>query len=165
MNGGNKMSSKVLNKVMGFLGLEDEYDDMDEFQDETSEKSSQQISEEIDPPVTMKRGGNGFNSGNKVVNLHTNASAKVIITKPSSFEESLVICDEVKNRKIVVVNTTLLEPKVAQRFLDFISGASYALCGELQEVERGVYILSPSNVEVTNELKNELSTKGLFNWK
>jgi cell division inhibitor SepF len=45
-----------------------------------------------------------------------------------------------------------------------MGGASYALGGELQEIERGVYILSPSNVEVSNELKNELSSKGLFGW-
>jgi cell division inhibitor SepF len=87
-----------------------------------------------------------------------------MIIKPTVFEEVTDICDDLKNRKIVVVNTTSMDPKVAQRLLDFMGGASYALGGELQEVEKGVYILSPSNVEVTNELKNELSSRGLFNW-
>ena len=74
------------------------------------------------------------------------------------------ICDALKNRRIVLVNTTILEFKIAQRLLDFISGSCYALGGEVQQIEKGVYLLSPSNVEVTNELKNELSTKALFNW-
>ena len=69
-----------------------------------------------------------------------------------------------KSRKIVLVNTTALETRIAQRLLDFISGSCFALGGELQEVEKGVYILSPSNVEVTNELKTELSSKAMFNW-
>ena len=45
-----------------------------------------------------------------------------------------------------------------------MGGASYSLGGELQEIEKGVFILSPSNVEVTNELKNELTSRGLFSW-
>ena len=63
-----------------------------------------------------------------------------------------------------VKHTSALERRIAQRLLDFVSGACFALAGELQEIERGVYILSPSNVEVTNELKSELSSKGMFNW-
>ncbi len=64
-----------------------------------------------------------------------------------------------------MVNTNSLDPKVAQRLLDFMGGASYALGGELQEADRGVYVLSPANIEVTNEFKNELSSKGIFGWK
>ena len=33
-----------------------------------------------------------------------------------------------------------------------------------QEIEKRVYLLSPSNVEVTSELKSELTSKALFNW-
>ena len=87
-----------------------------------------------------------------------------MITKPTCIEDASEISDAVKNRKIVVVNTTALDKQVAQRVLDSISGACYVLDATLQEVEKGVYLLSPSNVEVTNELKSELSNKGLFNW-
>lgn len=146
------MAAKVLNKMWGFLGLDDEYDEEDFEEMELEEEK-----EDFEPviPSNKKQG--------KVVNIHTSASAKVTITKPMDYEEAMNICDDLRNRKIVVVNTTGLDPKMAQRLLDFMGGASYALNGELQEIEKGVYILSPSNVEVTNELKNELS-KGLFNW-
>jgi cell division inhibitor SepF len=149
------MGGKVLNKMMGFLGLEDEYDEMDE-----SEKDYEQHQKaEVDPEMPAS-----FKKQNKVVNIHSASSTKVIIIKPTAFEEATDIIDDLKSRKIVVVNITNLESKVAQRLLDFMGGASYALGGELQEVEKGVYVLSPSNVEVTNELKNELSSKGLFSW-
>ncbi len=65
----------------------------------------------------------------------------------------------------MVINTTGLENRVAQRLLDFMGGSSYSLGGSLEEIEKGVYILSPASVEVSNDLKNELSGKGLFNWK
>ena len=148
------MAGKVINKMMGFLGLEDEYEDLD---DVNTNYEKEEV--EIDPPVSSLK-----KKDSKVVNIHTTAAARVMIIKPTTFDEATDICDDLKNRKIVVVNTTSLEGKVAQRLLDFMGGASYALGGELQEVEKGVYILSPSNVEVTNELKTELSSRGLFGW-
>ena len=106
------------------------------------------------------------NSNGKVVNLHAGANiAKMTIIKPVAYEEVLGICDDLKNRKIVIVNATILDPKVAQRTVDFLCGASYALDAEFQEVEKSIYILAPSNVEVTNELKKEIQTKSsLFSW-
>jgi cell division inhibitor SepF len=89
---------------------------------------------------------------------------RVILSRPKDYDEATSICDELKNRKIVVVNVSDLEPKVAQRLLDFMGGASYVLNGELQEIEKNVYILSPSNVEVSNELKTEMTGKGMFAW-
>mgnify|MGYP001590747943 CR=1 FL=1 len=150
------MAGKVINKMMGFLGLEDD------------------ISEEAEDSFNAERDGieNGGDSevesyskkNNRVVSIHTTISAKVRIVKPARYEEAADIVDELKSRKIILVNTTELDIKVAQRFLDFMGGASFALGGDLQEIDKGVFILSPSNVEVNNELKNELSSKGLFNW-
>ena len=149
--------SNMLGKVKGFLGIGDEYDEYDYEYDENQEEEKEV--EEIEPVLQNKKVNNS-----KVVNIHSTASAKVTITKPSAYEEATEICDALKNRRIVVVNTSALEIKIAQRLLDFISGSCYALGGDLQEIERGVYLLSPSNVEVTNELKSEISSKALFNW-
>ncbi len=145
----------VISKVKSLLGFEDyeEYDDYEEEQYEEQVKDE----DEIEPVITNKK-------NSKVVNIHTSSTTKVTITKPIDYEEATEICEALKNRRIVLVNTTVLELKIAQRLLDFISGSCYALGGELQQIEKGVYILSPSNVEVTNELKNELSSKALFNW-
>lgn len=149
------MAGKVINKMMGFLGLED---DLEEIEEEKAEKKAVNDVAEVEPIMSNNK------RQNKVVSIHTTISAKVKIVKPTSYEEAADICDELKNRKIVVINTTSLEPRTAQRLLDFMGGASYALGGDLEEVERGVYILSPATVEVSNDLKSELSGKGLFSW-
>lgn len=146
--------SNVFNKLGKIIGFDYEDEDEDFEDDELQEE--QEEDNVVETPFTRKN--------NKVVNIHTAISAKVMITKPSAFDDATEISDAVKNRKIVVVNTTSLDLKIAQRLLDFISGACYVLDAELQEVEKGVYLLSPSNVEVTSELKSELSSKGLFNW-
>jgi len=147
--------SNVLSKVKSLLGFED-YAEYDDYEDEDYEKEMSD-DDEVEPVITNKK-------NSKVVNIHTSSVAKVTITKPVDYEEATEICEALKNRRIVLVNTTVLELKIAQRLLDFISGSCYALGGELQQIEKGVYLLSPSNVEVTNELKNELSSKALFNW-
>ncbi|HEY5562584.1 MAG TPA: cell division protein SepF [Clostridiaceae bacterium] len=147
------MAVKVLNKMMEILGLEDEVDDYEE--EEISEDREEKKSE---PNSTFNK------KQSKVVSLSSAFSAKVVIVKPTDYSEVTSICDNLKNRKIIVVNTTALEQKVAQRLLDFMGGASYALNGELSEIENGVYLLSPSTVEVSSELRSELSNKGLFSW-
>lgn len=152
------MAGKMINKVMDFLGLEEEMEEIEEVEAENIEQEEEQIENIFNASNSKKA------KGNKVVSIHTAASAKILILKPTDYDEALEICDNLKSRKIIVVNMTNLEGKVAQRLLDFMAGASYALGGSLEEVEKGVYIISPSNVEISNELKNELSSKGLLNW-
>jgi cell division inhibitor SepF len=152
------MAGKVLNKVMGFLGLED---DLEEEIEETEEKRQEKA---VNDTVPVEPFISSSKRQNKVVSIHTTIAAKVKIVKPSTYEEAADICDELKNRKIIVINTTGLEPRIAQRLLDFMGGASYALGGDLEEVEKGVYLLSPATVEVSNDFKSELSSKGIFGW-
>ncbi|WP_373898349.1 cell division protein SepF [Haloimpatiens sp. FM7315] len=151
------MAGKVLNKFMGLFGLEDDYEEIDEKMDDENENEDED--EELECSDFSDKNKQG-----KVVNIHTASSVKVIIVKPETFDEAADICDNLKNRKIVVINTVALENRIAQRLLDFIGGASYSLGGSLQEIEKSVYLVSPSNVAVTNDLKNELSSKGIFSF-
>ncbi|MGG5462476.1 cell division protein SepF [Clostridium sp. B9] len=148
--------SKVVSKMKSFLGF-DEFED-DEVMDEVVDEEVMEEDEAFAPVLSSSK------KGSKVVNIHTANTAKLMITKPLVYDDATEICTALKNRKIVVINTTSLELRTAQRLIDFVGGACYALCGELQEVEKGVFIVSPSNVEVTNELKSELTNKGMFNW-
>ncbi len=136
--------------MMGF----DEEDDEEllENREENYDEGEEEI--EIEPFVSKKQ--------NKIVNIHTASSSKVVISKPSNYDEGKIIVDNLKSRRIVIVNLNGVEPKEGQRILDFLIGAIYALEGGLQPVEKGVFILTPSNIEVSNELKNELTNKGIF---
>lgn len=148
--------AKMFNKIMGIIGLDDGSIEEEYEQQETKEQNERE--EELEEPILSTK------KNNKVVNIHTTSSVRVVISKPKSYDEATAICDDLKSRRIVVVNVSDLEPKTAQRLLDFMGGASYVLNGELQEVEKNVYILSPSNVEVSNELQSELSSKSMFTW-
>lgn len=147
--------SNVFGKFKEIMGMGDDYeDDFEDFEDLEVEND---LENDIEPIVSKKK-------GNNVVNIHSAATAKVVVMKPTSYDEAREISDALKSRKIVLVNATGLETKLAQRLIDFVSGSAYVLGATLQEIEHRVYLLSPSNVEVTSELKNELSSKALFNW-
>lgn len=137
-------------EIMGWGEFDDEFDELEDNEIEEEQ-------EEIKPIISKQK-------GNNVVNIHASSTAKVMVTKPMNYDDAREIADAIKARKIVLVNATTLENKIAQRLVDFISGSCFVLGATLQEIEHKVYLLSPSNVEVTNELKNELSSKALFNW-
>lgn len=151
------MAGKIVNKVMDFLGLEEEVDEIEEIDDDIVDNKEEEVENIFTNTNSKKQKG-------KVVSIHTASNAKILIVKPVDYDEAVELCNNLKNRKIVVINMTSLESKIAQRLLDFMAGASYALGGSLEEIEKGVYIISPSNVEISNELKDELSTKGILNW-
>ncbi|WP_291572777.1 cell division protein SepF [Clostridium sp. UBA4548] len=148
---------KGLGRIIGFD--EEDYEDEEVLEKEEGQDETEDTNElEIEPfMANMKK-------QSKIVNIHTASTAKVVISKPMNYDEGTAIVDNLKNRRIVIVNVTGVEQKVGHKILDFLIGAIYALEGGLQQVEKGVFILTPSNVEVTSELKNELTNKGIFSW-
>jgi cell division inhibitor SepF len=46
--------------------------------------------------------------------------------------------------------------------IDFCSGLTYALGGSMERVADHVFLLTPSNVEVTAEERTRLQERGLF---
>lgn len=151
------MAAKVINKVMGYFGFDENPQEEDENEEALGEMEEEEEEEE--------KGRKSFSKkGSKVVDIHTAMTIKVVIVKPKDYEDCRGIADHLKSRKIVVLNVSDMETNADQRLLDFVSGACYALQATVEEVSSGTYILSPSNVEVTSDLKSELMNKGIFNW-
>jgi cell division inhibitor SepF len=130
----------------------DEDDEVEEkFEKKSSKKKHQQKEEEEVP--------NGFESPfaqgtsrKPVVNVYSQKKYNIQVIKPYSFEESKLIAEHLKQRRIVVVNFDKTEDELAQRMVDFISGATYALDGEMQKVGDKSFMFVPSNFEIENEI-------------
>ncbi|TCS78740.1 cell division protein SepF [Pectinatus cerevisiiphilus] len=74
---------------------------------------------------------------------------KVIIIEPTSFDDAQQISDYIKTRKPVVLNFENTEDNTARRIIDFISGATYALAGDIKKIGQHIFLCAPSNVNVT----------------
>ena len=56
----------------------------------------------------------------------------------------------------VILNLEGIDVELAQRIIDFTSGACYSLGGSLQKVSSYIFVLGPSNVDITGDLQNIL---------
>lgn len=149
------MSNKIFNKILNIIGLEENI--IDEVEQAEYEDKPVEEREELIEPNFQARGKKG-----KVVNMHTSSYVKVVVYQPSSFDDTQNIIDNLKSRKPVVVNLDSLEPELAQRVLDFMSGAVYSLNGTIQKVSRGIFVLAPTNVDIVGNIPDELKGKSFF---
>jgi len=90
-----------------------------------------------------KRGESDRGTPN-VVSIHTNKTMKVVVCEAESFDEVQILADHLKNRKQVIINFENTPPEVSQRIIDFISGTTYALGGNSQQLGRNIFLLHPA---------------------
>jgi cell division inhibitor SepF len=89
-------------------------------------------------------------------------SAKVHVVEPAGFGDAQEIGDRLKGGQPVIVSLQAVEPDLSRRLVDFCSGATYVLGGSMEKVARNVFLLTPSNVEVSAEERRRLQERGLY---
>jgi cell division inhibitor SepF len=171
------MASGVVRRAMVYLGLVDEeYDEYEPY-------------EEV-PPARQAPRGNALeaeagNSSSGVRTLSREAelagsgvtvmprpsvvrpitpvqSAKVHVVAPTRFPDAQEIGDRFKSGQPVIVNLQGADRELSRRMIDFCSGVTYALGGSMDKVADQVFLLTPSNVEVSAEEKRRLQERGLY---
>jgi len=90
-------------------------------------------------------------------------SSRVHLVIPKSFNDAQDIADKFKDQIPVIVNLQSTDNTLSVRFVDFVSGLTYALDGGMQRIAEKVFLLTPRNVEVSAEEKARLIDKGFFN--
>ena len=81
---------------------------------------------------------------------------EVCVIKPSSMEDAREIADTLVDNSTVILNLEGIDMELAQRIIDFTSGACYSLGGSLQKVSSYIFVLGPYNVDITGDLQNIL---------
>lgn len=76
-------------------------------------------------------------------------SLKLILIEPKAFDECPKLVDSLKARKPVIINLERLETETARKIFDFLSGATYALNGNVQKIANNIFIFTPENVAVS----------------
>ena len=156
------MSGALMNKVWDLFGMDqaepEEYDDENVYEYEDEEEEAEVEDRKL------------FGRKNKVVPMQQaqGNSIKMVISQPTTFEQSDEICSFIKEKKSVIVNLEYVNKDVARRIVDFISGGVYALDGYIQKISNSIFLVAPSNYEITNEMareemKNKLSVSWLKN--
>ena len=87
-------------------------------------------------------------------------SVKVI--RAQTFNEAQIVAEFLKEGKTIVVNLEGIEIGKAQRIIDFIGGASFAVDGSLKAISNNIFIVAPGNIEVTGDLREELVSEDML---
>jgi len=95
-----------------------------------------------------------------VVRPLTVASAKPHVVAPASFTDAQEVADEFKRNVPVIVNLQGVERDLMRRIIDFSSGLCYGLSGQMERVANHVYLLTPSDVEVSVEERRRWRERG-----
>ena len=89
-------------------------------------------------------------------------AARVHVVEPRGFNDAQEVGDRLKANQPVILNLQGLERDLQRRLIDFSSGLAYALGGSMSRVADQVFLLTPSNVEVSQEEKERLQARGLY---
>ena len=170
------MASGIVRKAMVYLGLtDDEYEDYPPY-DDAGAGASHRYAEPLDSgpasvsavrPMTrdVADASNGVTVTPRpavVRPIMPMQSAKVHVVAPARFSDAQEIGDRFKNGQPVIVNLQSNDPALSRRMIDFCSGVTYALAGSMDKVADQVFLVTPTNVEVSAEEKRRLQERGLY---
>lgn len=154
------MSSTFMNNLYRIFGNR-------ESEEEYEEDSTISMNDYYDEEDEEEQNEKGFfgNRKSKVVSINQTQQIKMIISKPTSFEQTEDICECLKQKKSIIVNLEYVNKDVARRIVDFMSGAVQALDGHIEKVSNSIFLFAPMNYDITSEAtKEEIRNKLNVSW-
>jgi cell division inhibitor SepF len=90
-------------------------------------------------------------------------TSRVHLILPRSFNDAQQLADRFKNGVPVILNLQSADAELSKRLIDFASGLTYALDGGMQRIADKVFLLTPSDVELSAEDRARMLERGFFN--
>ena len=158
------MGESIFYKLKTLIGIEEIEDD--DQMEESSASSSQIERKPIDPRGSYISSRNEIKESkeakdNRVLPMQNKSVApntaqfKMVVIEPKSFDECPKLVDNLKAKKPVIINLEKIESDAARKIFDFLSGATYALNGNVQKVANNIFIFAPENVDVTANIDHK----------
>lgn len=131
--------AEILNKLLNAFGLETENEPFVD-ENEVDRLYKEMPEQDYDRFTSKKR--------NRVVKT-TEGDLSMLLVKPKTHEDAQIIIDNLLKRKPVIVNMEDNDFAVSQRLIDFVSGAVYALDGEVKSISNRIIAFLPTNIEMS----------------
>lgn len=164
-----------LDKILSSIKYndEDDYDDDDYFDDEDeydSPRSSRSnsnvksirtatMNDDYDdrPSRTQQQQPMRSTAPRSSAIRRTANGMEVCVIKPTSVDDAREITDTLLSNRTVVLNMEGLDVEIAQRIIDFTSGSTYAISGNLQKISHYIFIITPKSVDISGDFQEILS--------
>jgi cell division inhibitor SepF len=144
------MGEGFFSKMKVLIGVEE----VDE--DETETVDNAKSKNELNRPIEPRNSFNQTKPENRIPAVQGGKNQfKLVVIEPRSFDECPKLVDNLKGKKPVIVNLEKIEADTARKIFDFLSGATYALDGNVQRVANNIFIFAPENVDVLANIDNK----------
>ena len=137
----------------------DDYDDNEGYLDDPDVEEdmdpgfSGKQSEPDEAPVKRPFAGKPQQRGKK----NMSNGMEVCVIKPTGVDDSREIIDTLLSNRTVLLNMEGLDVDIAQRILDYASGATYAIDGNLHKISHYIFIITPASVDVSGDFSTVLN--------
>ena len=153
----------VLDKFLDILKLSDEDEDYDEefFDDEEYDDIEEKPKRNFfKKEKQMEENEEQYNVPEEKHSQHAKpASSKVTpMRQPTNVDDSREVTETLLSGRTVILNLEGLDLEVAQRLIDFTSGATFAIDGNLQKISNYIFLITPANVDISGDLQDLLNT-------
>ena len=124
--------------------------------------------EENDNPAPVRRSSGGVQRRNpsagqrsqsreaqaarNVKRTMTEAGMEVCVIKPTSVNDARDVTDNLLVGSTVVLNLEGLDVDIAQRIIDFTSGSTYAIRGNVMKISHYIFVITPANVDISGDV-------------
>lgn len=148
------MSGKFMEKFAGFMGFQEVG------AEELSEQQPVAVGQDsaydfAQSPSDSRTLNYPIGGKNRVVNIHTNAQLKIDVVQPKAFEDSVEIVDCLRAKRPVILNLEAVDPELARKIFDFLSGALCAIDGKAEKISKGIFLMAPQNVDINGRIVAE----------
>lgn len=148
----------LFNKMKEMVGIE-------EIEDEEIEDTIKPVLPEKRIPEVRSSVGGSHPENSKANDMRSSTlpggrrtdQFKMVVVEPSGFDESPRLVDNLKAKKPVIINLENLETDTARKIFDFLSGATYALNGNVQKVANNIFVFVPENVDVSYNMDQKVN--------
>ena len=139
----------IMDKVSDFFFKnEDDIEEYSEFSEPGAESAAEKAAAKPQEKRLVKK-TNLISVPSKNKNAD---NLEIVLFKAVTYDDMQEIARTIKDRKIAVVNFEDMDKAVAQRMVDFLSGAAFALDGVPRKVSGGTFIFSSSQVDMSGHI-------------
>jgi cell division inhibitor SepF len=157
-----------MRKVGEYLGLVEQADFDDDFDDEPSMPVP--VKRERDPerrpavvrPTTVSH----LEEHRRPRSTSSEPSSelyRIETVTPRTYNDARTVGEHYRSGVPVIMNLSEIDDDDAKRLVDFAAGLVFAVHGSINRVTAKVFLLSPANVEVTDEDRQRIAAGGFYN--
>ena len=142
---------RLIDNIKNILVIPEEDDYEDDYEEKAVKNETRKKTEASESPKRAEQTPRVVGGGKNKATAYT-PQMQVVLVKPERYDDVTSIADHLNDRKTVVLNLEASDRDLSRRIVDFLSGAAYAIGGNIRKVSKATFIIVPHGVDMMGEL-------------